>query len=48
MGVLYCDPAPSFDSLIMDQVAAARASNPKRDMNALLRGGFTWTVGEED
>ncbi len=48
MGVLYCDPAPSFDSLIMDQVAAARASNPNRDMNALLRGGFTWTVGEED
>jgi 2-oxoglutarate ferredoxin oxidoreductase subunit beta len=41
IGVLYCDPAPSYDRLVMEQLAAAGAD---RDLNALLRRGRTWSV----
>ena len=44
LGVLYCDPAPSFGSLVSAQMDQAKASRPKADLNALLRRGSTWTV----
>ena len=44
LGVLYCEPAPSFDSLVTAQMDQARAGRPKADLNALLRRGSTWTV----
>ncbi|MFZ1109092.1 MAG: 2-oxoacid:ferredoxin oxidoreductase subunit beta [Rhodomicrobium sp.] len=44
LGVLYCDPAQSFDAAVAAQhqrVAAAR----KPDLAALLRSGETWSIG---
>jgi 2-oxoglutarate ferredoxin oxidoreductase subunit beta len=42
LGVLYCNPAPSYDAQVYAQVAAAGPA--KRDLNALLRSGRTWKV----
>ncbi|MFQ5955222.1 MAG: 2-oxoacid:ferredoxin oxidoreductase subunit beta [Kiloniellales bacterium] len=44
LGVLCCQPAPSFDSLVSAQTDEAKASRPEADLNALLRRGPTWTV----
>ena len=41
LGVLYCDPAPTFEDAIHAQMRAA--TGPK-DLNALMRAGQTWTV----
>ena len=45
LGVLYCDPAPSYETLVRDQIEEAKARTPNGDLNALLREGYTWTVG---
>ena len=44
LGVLYCDPAPTYEALVHDQVAAAKGKSKASDLNALLRRGHTWTV----
>jgi 2-oxoglutarate ferredoxin oxidoreductase subunit beta len=41
IGVLYCNPAPSYNGLVEEQL---RAAGNDRDLNALLRRGRTWTV----
>jgi 2-oxoglutarate/2-oxoacid ferredoxin oxidoreductase subunit beta len=43
-GVIYCDPAESYEHAAWAQVAAEKARNPKPDINAILRDGNTWTV----
>ena len=43
LGVLYCDPAPAFDTSVVEQNSKA-AAGKKRDLNALLRKGDTWSV----
>ncbi len=45
MGVLYCNPAATFDSAVVAQNAEIAAKKGKPDLNALLRQGQTWTVG---
>ena len=47
LGVIYCDPRPSYDRLVHEQAASANgdASAKNRDLNALLRSGYTWQVG---
>ncbi len=42
VGVLYCDPAPSYEEDVYAQIQAAGPA--KEDVNALLRQGRTWTV----
>ena len=42
LGVLYCNPAPSYEQVVFDQVKAAQ-SGPK-DLQTLMRVGRTWTV----
>ena len=42
LGVLYCDPAPSYTDEVYAQVASVGA--PSEDLNALFRVGKTWTV----
>ncbi len=42
LGVLYCDPAPSYEADVYAQIR--EAGEPKDDVNALLRHGRTWTV----
>jgi 2-oxoglutarate ferredoxin oxidoreductase subunit beta len=44
LGVLYCDPAPSYDGQVGEQMAAAQSNGRDRDLGRLLRGGHTWTV----
>ena len=44
LGVLYCDPAPSYETSIRARIDEAKASHPGDDLNGLLRRGHTWTV----
>jgi 2-oxoglutarate ferredoxin oxidoreductase subunit beta len=41
LGVLYCDPAPTFERAVHAQVQAAAGP---RDLATLMRAGQTWTV----
>jgi 2-oxoglutarate ferredoxin oxidoreductase subunit beta len=43
MGVLYCNPAPTLEGAVVEQ--RSKAVGRKRDLNALLSKGETWTVG---
>jgi len=50
MGVLYCNPAPAYETLVHEQGQAARDAaglkgGEQPDFNALLRRGHTWTIG---
>ncbi len=45
LGVIYCDPKPSYETLIAAQVAAAADSGAKGDLKTLLESGHTWRVG---
>ncbi len=44
MGVLYSAEEETYEGAVTIQVEAAKAKAPKPDINALLRGGATWTV----
>jgi 2-oxoglutarate/2-oxoacid ferredoxin oxidoreductase subunit beta len=41
IGVLFCNPAPSYNGLVEEQLVAAGTD---RDLSTLLRRGRTWTV----
>ncbi len=43
LGVLYCDPRPTYDREVHAQLDAAREDGPV-DWNAVLRRGHTWTI----
>ncbi len=46
LGVIYCDPAQSFDAAMAaqhDKVSAGK----KRDLQMLLRHGETWEIGKD-
>ena len=43
LGVIYCDPTPAFDGAVIEQNRTV-AAGKKRDLNALLRKGDTWSV----
>ncbi len=46
LGIIYCDPMPSFDSAVaaQDQKAAA---GKKGNLQALLSSGETWSIGPD-
>jgi 2-oxoglutarate ferredoxin oxidoreductase subunit beta len=44
MGVLFCDPAPSYEAAVYAQIAELTEKVPPMDLNKLLRRGRTWTV----
>ncbi|MDH3472319.1 MAG: 2-oxoacid:ferredoxin oxidoreductase subunit beta [Rhodospirillales bacterium] len=44
LGVLYCDPAESYETAVHRQLAEAQADGRRRDLGALLRRGHTWQV----
>jgi 2-oxoglutarate ferredoxin oxidoreductase subunit beta len=46
LGVLYEDPAPTFDSAVVEQNAAA-AKGKAADLQALVSKGQTWMVEKE-
>ena len=43
LGVIYCDPAPSYEQAVRGQVDTAKDKGAG-DIDALLRTGNTWTV----
>jgi 2-oxoglutarate ferredoxin oxidoreductase subunit beta len=45
VGVLRAVPRPTHDQLIEDQLASAVAKSGAGDLERVLRGGETWTVG---
>jgi 2-oxoglutarate ferredoxin oxidoreductase subunit beta len=45
LGVLYCDPKPSYDQLVHERLNSQRQGPGEPDLNALLRSGHTWRVG---
>ena len=46
LGVIYEDPAPTFESAVVEQNAAA-ASGKTPDLQALVSKGQTWQVEKE-
>jgi 2-oxoglutarate/2-oxoacid ferredoxin oxidoreductase subunit beta len=44
LGVLYCDPQTPYEAKVMEQVVQATAKAKTKDLNAVLREGYTWTV----
>lgn len=44
LGVLYCDPEPTYGELLTAQIDSVKERKPNPDLNALLRSGNTWTV----
>lgn len=45
VGVIYCNPGPSYEGAMAAQAEQARARAKAHDLNALLRQGATWEVG---
>jgi 2-oxoglutarate ferredoxin oxidoreductase subunit beta len=45
LGVIYCDPAPSYEREALAQVNADGLVGV--DLNAVLRKGRTWTIGDD-
>lgn len=46
LGVIYHDPMVSYEGQVYAKRIEVREAKEKADMNALLRSGYTWTVGE--
>lgn len=44
IGVLFADPAPTYESAVWQQIDAAKTKNPDPDFNSLLRSGHTWSI----
>ena len=44
LGVLYCDPAPSYETSIRERIDEAIAGHPGDHLNGMLRRGHTWAV----
>ena len=45
VGVLYCNPAETYEHAVRVQEESATNAATIRDINALLRRGATWEVG---
>ncbi len=44
LGVLYCDPRPSYEDGVNHHMEEAKKHGSGQDLDALLRRGHTWTV----
>ncbi|MFP6689503.1 MAG: 2-oxoacid:ferredoxin oxidoreductase subunit beta [Alphaproteobacteria bacterium] len=44
IGVLYCDPAESYEAAVRRQIENAKKKAPPPSLNSLLQSGHTWTV----
>ncbi len=47
LGVLWCDPAPTFDAAVAAQSHAVAADHAA-DLDALLRKGQSWEIAAKD
>ena len=48
LGVIWCDPAPTFDAAVAAQNAAVDRAAKPADLNALLRKGQSWEIAAKD
>lgn len=46
LGVIYCDPAPSFETAVIEQ-ARQLSAGKQADLNSLIRKGQSWEVGQK-
>jgi len=44
LGVIYCDPAPTYETSVDVQMSEAQNASEKPSLDALLREGHTWEV----
>ena len=44
IGVIYCNPGPTYDEGLAAQVTEAKRAGAKPSLNELLRKGPTWTI----
>ena len=44
LGVLYADPAPTYETSVHAQIEQAAKDGATADLNQLLQRGQTWTV----
>lgn len=44
MGVIYCNPTPTYEDGLIAQVTSAQADDPDASIDDLLRAGHTWEV----
>lgn len=44
IGVIYCNPGPTYVDSVREQAATAKKAAPKANMNDLLRSGHTWQI----
>ncbi len=45
-GIIYRENRPTYEQMVQDQVEHAMAEDEPSDLEGLLKGGDTWTVGE--
>jgi 2-oxoglutarate ferredoxin oxidoreductase subunit beta len=45
-GIIYQEDRPTYEQMVQDQVDQAMAEDEPSDLEGLLKGGDTWTVGE--
>ena len=46
VGVIYCDPAKSYDEGVKEVKAEAVKRAGGEDLKAMMHAGHTWTVSE--
>ena len=44
IGVLFCDPAETYETAVNDQLEFQKRQNQNPSVNELIRSGATWTV----
>jgi len=44
LGVIYCDPAPTFEAAVHEQMTFVKSGGKAPDLKALLKQGRTWDV----
>ena len=44
IGVLFCDPAETYETAVNDQLESQKRQNQNPSVNELIRSGATWTV----
>lgn len=46
LGVIYCDPDPTYEDNVYQQIEMARERSPDTDLGHVLRTGRTWTISD--
>ena len=47
LGVLFCRPETTYEDAVCEQIETAKSGSQQRDLNRVLRHGYTWSVDSE-